>query len=82
MEWPFIWCDNTFEVDIEVACLYMWGTWWHSWLRHCATSWKVTSLIPDGVFEVFHWLNPSSRTVALVLTQPLKEMSTKSISWG
>jgi len=22
---------------------------WHSWLRHCATSWKVTGLIPNGV---------------------------------
>ena len=23
--------------------------WWHIWLRHCATSQKVTSSIPDGV---------------------------------
>jgi hypothetical protein len=25
-----------------------------SWLRHCATSWKVTGLIPDGVTGIFH----------------------------
>jgi hypothetical protein len=33
-----------------------------------------------------HWIdhehNPSSRTMALGLTQPLTEMSTKNISWG
>ena len=28
-----------------------------------------------------HWHNPSSRTVALGLTQPLTEMSTRNISW-
>jgi hypothetical protein len=27
-------------------------------------------------------INPSGRTIALVLTQPLKEMSTSNISWG
>jgi hypothetical protein len=25
------------------------GTQWRSWLRHCATSWKVAGSIPDGV---------------------------------
>ena len=29
-----------------------------------------------------HWHNPSSRTMALGLTQPLTEMSTRNISWG
>jgi hypothetical protein len=24
------------------------------WLRHCATNWKVTGLIPDGVTGIFH----------------------------
>jgi hypothetical protein len=31
--------------------------WWCSWLRHCATSWKVAVAILDGVIRVFHWLN-------------------------
>jgi hypothetical protein len=31
---------------------------------------------------VFHWHNPSGRTRALGLTQPLTEMSTRNISWG
>ena len=30
------------------------GTWWHSWLRHCATSRKVAGSIPDGVIGIFH----------------------------
>ena len=31
-----------------------WGTRWYSWLRHCATSRKVTGSIPDGVTGIFH----------------------------
>ena len=53
-----------------------------SWSRHCATSRKVAGSIPDGVVGIFHWHNPSGRTVALGLTQPLTEMSTRNISWG
>jgi hypothetical protein len=58
------------------------GTRWRSWLRHCATSWKVTGSIPDGINGIFHWHNHSGRTIALGLTLPLTEMSTKDISWG
>jgi hypothetical protein len=58
------------------------GTRWHSWLRHCATSRKVTFSIPDGVNGIFHWHNPSGHTMALWLTQPLTEMCTRNISLG
>jgi hypothetical protein len=51
-------------------------------LGHCATSQKVTGLIPDGLTGIFHWHNPSSHTVALGLTQSLTEMSTRNITWG
>jgi hypothetical protein len=34
------------------------------WLRYCATSRKVAGLIPDGVIGIFHWHNPSERTMA------------------
>jgi hypothetical protein len=37
--------------------------------------------VPDGVIGIFHLHNPSGRTMALGLTQPLTEMSTKYISW-
>ena len=53
-----------------------------SCLRHCVTSRKVAGSIPDGVTGIFHWHNPSGRTVALGSTQPLTEMSTRNISWG
>jgi len=52
------------------------------WLRHCATSQKVAGSIPDGVIEIFHLHNPSGRTMALGLTQPLTEISTRNISRG
>jgi hypothetical protein len=48
---------------------------------HCATSRKVAGSIPDGVTRIFHWHNPSGRTVALGLTQPLTEMSTRNNYW-
>ena len=51
-------------------------------LSCCATNRKVVGSIPDGVTGIFHWHNPSDRTMALGSTQPLTEMSTRSISWG
>jgi hypothetical protein len=58
------------------------GTVVAQWLRYCATNQKVTGSIPDGVMEFFIDINPSDYTVALGSTQPLTEMSTRSISWG
>jgi hypothetical protein len=55
------------------------------WLKYCATNQKVAGSIPDGVMECFIDINPSDRTMALGSmgsTQPLTEMSTRSISWG
>jgi hypothetical protein len=40
------------------------------------------SSISDGIIGIFHWHNPSGRTMALRSTQPLTEMSTTDISWG
>jgi hypothetical protein len=51
-------------------------------VKVCATNLKVASLIPDGVIGFFRWHNPSDRTMALGSTQPLTEMSTRSISLG
>ena len=52
------------------------------WLRCCATNRQVAGSIPDGVIAIFHWHNPSDRTMALGSTQPLTEMSTRRISGG
>jgi hypothetical protein len=57
------------------------STSWRSWLRQCATSQKVAGLIPNGIIGIFHWHNPSGRTMALGSTQPLTEMSTRNTSW-
>ena len=58
------------------------GTAVAQWLRCCATNRKVAGSIPDGITGIFHWNNPSDRSMALGSTQPLTEMSTRSISWG
>ena len=52
------------------------------WLRCCATNWKVAGSIPAGVIGIFHWHNTSDPIMVLGSTQPLTEMSTRSISWG
>jgi hypothetical protein len=49
-------------------------------LKHCATSRKFAGSIPDGVIGNFHLPNPSDRTIALGLTLPLTEMSSRNIS--
>jgi hypothetical protein len=47
-----------------------------------ATSRKVAGLIPDEVIGFFNWPNPSCCTMALGSTQPLTEMSTRSLPGG
>jgi hypothetical protein len=42
---------------------------------------KVAGSISDGVIGNFHRHNHSGHTMALGLTQPLKEMSARNISW-
>jgi hypothetical protein len=48
-------------------------------VRHYATSREVTGSIPDEVIWFFNWPVLSSRTMALELTQPLTEMSTRNL---
>ena len=64
------------------ATFLYWGTAVAQWLRCCATNRKVAGSFPDGVIGIFRSHNPSGRTMALGLTEPLTEMSTRSISWG
>ena len=72
----------TFTILISVDANY-WGggTRGRSWLRHCATCRNYAGSIPDGVIKIFYSHNPSGRTMAVELTQPLTEMSTRNISW-
>ena len=43
---------------------------------------KVAGSFNSGLTGIFHWHNPSGRTMALGLPQPLTEMSTRNITWG
>jgi hypothetical protein len=58
------------------------SSWLVAQFRYCAPIRKVAGLIPNCVIEFFYWHNPSGRSMALGLTQPLTEMSTRNISWG
>jgi hypothetical protein len=51
-------------------------------MKQYATSQKVAGSIPDLVIGVFDRPNPSSRIMALGLTQPLTEMSTRNLPGG
>jgi hypothetical protein len=42
---------------------------------------RLTVNTLDEVIGFFNWPNPSSRTMALVSTQPLTEMSTRNLPW-
>jgi hypothetical protein len=46
---------------------------------HCATSLKDTGSSPDEGIGYFSLPNPSSRTMTVVSTQPLIEMSIRNI---
>jgi hypothetical protein len=66
-----------YEEVIKHFCMYI-----YSWLRHYATSWKVTGLIADEIIEFFSYPNPSSHTFALGSAQLLTKMSTRNLPVG
>jgi hypothetical protein len=68
--------------DPESTTVYFQGIAVAQWLRDCTTNQKVAGSIPDGVMEFFIDINPSDSTMALGLTEPLTEVSTRSIFWG
>jgi hypothetical protein len=53
--------------------------WTEIWLRHYATSRKVSGSVPDEFIGFLDSPNPSSRTMPLESTQPLTEMSTMNL---
>ena len=65
------------------TCLNIRGTAVAQWLRCCATNRKVSGSIPPGVSGFLIDIK-SFRSHSMVLgsTQPLTEISTRSISWG
>jgi hypothetical protein len=74
-----MWAHKSAQLSLAIECSCwprLCSSFIMRWLRNCATSRKVAGSIPDGVTGIFHWQNPSGRTMALGLTQPLTEMST------
>jgi hypothetical protein len=51
-------------------------------MSHYATSRKVVGSITDGVIGFLNSPTPSSRTMALGSTQPLRELSTRDLLGG
>jgi hypothetical protein len=43
---------------------------------------KFAGSIPEGVMEIFHWHNPSDRTMALGSTQPLNRNEYQELFLG
>jgi hypothetical protein len=66
---------------IHIRKYVEWGTQ-RSWFRFYATNRKVTGSIPNDIIESFSWPNSFSRTMALESTQPVTEMSTRSLPGG
>jgi hypothetical protein len=50
----------------------------HKWL-HVKPSYATSRKVAVSILD---WTNPSSRTMVLVLTQPLTEMSTRNLPGG
>jgi len=46
------------------------------------TNKEIVKKNPDGNNGIFYLRNPSGRTMAMGLTQPLTEMTTRNISCG
>jgi hypothetical protein len=68
--------------DIMNLYIYLfWGKRYCSWLMTYATNRKAEGSIPDEVVNIFQLANSSSRTMALGLNRPLKEMSTRKSFW-
>jgi len=65
---------NIKSINTNIVVL---GTVVAQWLKCYVTNRKVAGSIPAGVIG-----NHSDRTMVLGSTQPLTEMSTRSISWG
>jgi len=75
-------CLSTFFdtiIPVYFKQIYTYISKWPLLFKHCATNRKVPGSIPDCVMGIFQLCNPSNRTMALGLTHPLTEMSTRNI---
>jgi len=74
-----VYCDvPSRHLNSDVQCILLRSTIFN----HCATGRKVAGSIPDCVIGISHWHSSSTRIVALGLTYPLTEMSTRKAVHG
>jgi hypothetical protein len=69
-----VWCDCVGHKALCNQCICDGSVGWGTALQAMGSN-------PDGVIGIIHWHNPSGRTMALSLTQPLTEMSTRNTNW-
>ena len=81
-KFKFLWVWQYFRLLYMMTYAHLWYLDVLLWLRCCATNRNVAGSIPACVIGIFYRHNTSDRTMALGSTQPLTEMSTRSISWG
>jgi hypothetical protein len=79
-------CNSAKQEPVTTTCGKAISTFssrldWHNWLKHYVKSRKVVGSSPDEV-GIFNLPNPTSRTMALVSTQSLTEMSTRNLPGG
>jgi len=88
MHWPGMelgpprWEAGDIGLGFNLSLIYKLGDRGSTVVKVLGYKWEGAGSIPDGVIGTFHWHNPSDRTMALGSTQPVTEMSTRSISWG
>jgi hypothetical protein len=69
--------------QVTISLRVLWLITVKNLLKFCTTLQTGGSRVrfPNGVIGIFQWHNSTGRTMAVWSTQPLKEMSTRIISW-
>jgi hypothetical protein len=86
--WVYWWLPlggNPVAVNKYCIIYIIWSSgsiWWCIWLDTLLQARRSQVWFPMGVIGIFHWLNPSDHIMALELTQPLTEISTRDIYSG
>jgi hypothetical protein len=79
IKWGFHLIQIPFQTWFNIHTYTSRGTRERGPLRHCACVGRSRLRFPMKVTELFSWLNPSSRIMALRSTKPLTEISTRNL---
>ena len=73
---PSLYIDLNMHIYIYIY-IYIYSTWL---VIFVPTHFNGAGSISEDIIGIFHWRNPSSRTMALGSTHPLTDMNTRNIS--